>query len=398
MQRVTLLGLVVLPAALACAEDPPPPPPPPPTIWNPTVTDAVTGAPIAGARVQTAGLWKETGADGTLSLELEPGPFQYRVEARGYLPIPARFTESPTVTIILEQTVKTAIELLPSARPQGPGSISGKVQLAGAPVSGALVVATAAVLGSAITDDEGSYLITGLNAGEYRVVAIKAGHTGAVRDRVTVTAATEGIDLTIAAGAAGSVKGTITGGDTRVWLAHADLGDPIPGLDVQSSGGSYVIAGVPDGRYEVRAGLELDGRTLDPDPINEDGPIEVTVAGAEVTQNLVLKSAIGGLMPTDTASAALVPSFDWSDVANADFYVIEVYDADGTSLMGGFDAAGNPRTRVLQKPVAYSGRTLTPGARYTWRVWAGENDNVIPSEFTLPAASEELGGWFDVRK
>lgn len=362
------------------------------------VLDAVTNTPIPGARVQVAGKWQAASAAGTLQAELDPGILSYRAEAAGYLFAPEPFTATPTVALPANLTTTTTISLWPSRALSGPGSIAGRVTVDGAPVAGALVVATSAVEGYAYTDDDGQYLITRLNAGEYRVKAWKAGHEGVEKTRVMVNAASEGVDLTMTVGAPGSVTGAVTGGTTKVWLTHPTTHQPIPGLATDAAGGAYSIGGVPAGTYRVRAGLENDGRSLDPDPIHEDGPIEVTVAAAAVTQNLALLPAIAGLSPTETASAARTPAFNWSSVPNADFYVLEVYDLDGVSLTGGFDATGNPRTRILQRPFTYNGPALTPGSRYRWRVWAGENDPVVASEFKLIAASEELYGVFVVRR
>lgn len=362
------------------------------------VTHAVTQSPVAGARVQAAGKWQATAADGTFSSEVEPGILSYRVEAPGFHFVPEAFTATPTVAIPANLTTTTQVVLWPSQARSGPGSIAGQLTQDGAPVAGALVVATSAIEGFGYTDDEGRYLITQLNAGEYRVRAFLAGRVGTEKTRVAVSGATEGVDLVMAGAPAGSVGGMVSGGSTQVWLTHPTVGEPIPGLVGPVTQGRYLINGVAPGTYRVRAGLERDGLTLDPDPIHEDGPIEVTVADAATTQDLALLPAIQGLSPTDTASAAAIPAFDWTAVPNADFYVLELYDLDGVSLFGGFDAVGSPRTRILQKPFTYAGPALAPGVRYRWRVWAGENDAVVASEFKLIAASEERGGEIVIRR
>lgn len=362
------------------------------------VTHAITQAPLVGARVTVDGQWQQTGPDGTVSTELEPGTFSYRVEAPGFHFVPEPFTATPTVAVPANLTTTTTVALWPSLARSGPGSIAGQVTQDGAPVAGALVVATSAIEGFAYTDGEGRYLITQLNAGEYRVRAFMGGRIGTEKTRVAVSEATDGVDLVMAGTPAGSVGGAVSGGSTRVWLTHPTTGEPIPGLVAEVTGGRYILNGVAAGSYGVRAGLERDGLTLDPDPIHEYGPIEVTVADAAVTRDLTLLPAVLGLSPTDTTSAPASPSFDWTPVPNADFYVLEVFDLDGVSLSGGFDAVGSPRTRILQKPVAYTGPALAPGGRYRWRVWAGENDAVVASEFKLIAASEERGGEIIIRR
>jgi uncharacterized surface anchored protein len=145
-----------------------------------TVTDAVTGDPIEGAKVSTGccnSKYAYTNEDGEYTIEgLAAG--QYRMKAtmdgyeRGMYPGRVTVEESQQVTGV-------DFELVPNGGGSGDGSISGAVydKETGLPIADAKVMAGTCRNGrTAYTNEDGEYTITDLADGEYQVKASKDGY------------------------------------------------------------------------------------------------------------------------------------------------------------------------------------------------------------------------------
>ena len=142
-----------------------------------TITDSVTNAPIAGAKV-TAGMCGQnatTGDDGTYVIEgLAAGDYTVKAMKCGEYamkayPEPVHVADGQNVTGI-------DIALAPMGG-GGEGSISGTVydKATNAPIAGAKVMA-GGCMRSAMTADDGTYTISGLADGSYTVRAMKDGY------------------------------------------------------------------------------------------------------------------------------------------------------------------------------------------------------------------------------
>ncbi len=203
------------------------------------------------------------------------------------------------------------------------------------------------------------------------------------------------IQLEVSATEGTSIQGQLSGesGKTRVVLVEPQTQTEIPGLEVEAAfGGAYQITGVPDGRFQILAGLEADGRVLNAQRALESGPPIAEVAGAALTIDLETQPAVRRLQTDSSAGLTL----SWTALPEAEFYVVELFDAVGQNLWGGFDVSGNPRFRVLvpDTQVPYDGPALSPGALHRFRVYAAIRDPLVPSRFELIGASEPLEGWF----
>jgi hypothetical protein len=391
--------LSILLFGLSCS-DPPPDPPPPPTILRATVIDAIDGAPISGARVLLIeqGTWHELDA-GTLEVTLESGTYRYRAEAPGHRAEPRPFRPFAEVEVLSAKTTELEIQLWPIDVPGGDGAIAGKVSGSSGPASGALVVATGTRIRSTYTDASGDYVLGDLPPDLYSVTAHLAGFQSSVRNGVNVTGGkVEGVDLELAPSgfvAGGRIRsGT---GETRVYLVHPDVLEPIPGLYVDTNLSSvWQMTNVPPGEYRADTALELDdGWVLDYERVLREGPPLVTVSETSSgTLDLFASPSIRRIEPAKSATVSATPVLSWRAIDDADFYVVEVTDESGRTLFGGFDAGGNPRIRVLPPDVSvtYAGETLEQGARYEWRVFAGKRDPLNPTAFDVIAASEALEG------
>lgn len=149
-----------------------------------TVTDKATGDPVKNATitVEPGGRQVVTKEDGTFTTRLAPGTYTVKVTAFGYE------TESVTDVQVSEGSFATADVAL-TARPTGQISGTATLELSGGKMPGV----TVRVLGvptdlSAQTGTDGTYTITGVPEGTYRVAATHPMYRGSDPVEVTVTA------------------------------------------------------------------------------------------------------------------------------------------------------------------------------------------------------------------
>ncbi|HEX5498709.1 MAG TPA: carboxypeptidase-like regulatory domain-containing protein, partial [Thermomicrobiales bacterium] len=235
------------------------------------------GSPIAGAFVGAdsltccGGSSATTAADGTYTITaLAPGSYRVRASAAG---LPQRYynntydVNTAQVVSASDGTTTSGIDI--TLEPGG--SISGVIRdHDGSPIAGARVEADDTACcgtGSATSAVDGTYTISGLAPGAYRVEASAAGLPGRYYNNTydinvaqLVDAATgvttTGIDITLEPG--GSISGVI----------RDSIGNPIAGANVQAQGavvccpygsattaadGTYTITGLSAGSYHVNA-------------------------------------------------------------------------------------------------------------------------------------------------
>ncbi len=146
------------------------------------VTDSLTGNPIPNARVTACGPscgWAITNENGEYIIEnLIPG--EYRVTANAMNYFPKRYPEMVTVSPN-QNTPNIDFQLVRRFMPppRGTGSISGVVldSLTNQPIANAQVVAMLLlgrrprIIGRAITNENGEYIIENLPTGDYIVIA-----------------------------------------------------------------------------------------------------------------------------------------------------------------------------------------------------------------------------------
>jgi subtilisin family serine protease len=154
------------------------------------VTDADTGEPIAGARVEVAGPSDRraiTGADGTYELRLPVGDYDVEVSAFGY----GSATAAATVTEGATTTLDVALQSVPSH------TVSGTVvDDDGAPVGGATVRIVGTPLPEVVTGADGGYTIPDVPEGEYEMV-VDAGGCLAAQTVTLVVDGDETVDVTL---------------------------------------------------------------------------------------------------------------------------------------------------------------------------------------------------------
>ncbi len=139
------------------------------------------------------------------------------------------------------------------------GQISGTVLgPTGQPVAGVTVAASlgGGAGGAAVTGNDGTYLITGLDAGTYTLVARTSGFTRQTLNNIVVhsDSTTDHVNISLAIG--GTLQGTVTGLGTGIPAPFA-LVTLLNGTTVVTAGqadasGHFVIADIAPGSYTVK--------------------------------------------------------------------------------------------------------------------------------------------------
>lgn len=139
-----------------------------------TLVVTVTGTsdvPISNAQVvlQGTALAGDTNNTGTLTfLNVTAQTYQVDVQAVGYLP------QVVSATVLYGETKSVTINLLPAT---GSGSISGKVSSTAIGLAGATISYSGPLRGIITTNNNGDYRIQDVPAGQYTLIASKAGYT-----------------------------------------------------------------------------------------------------------------------------------------------------------------------------------------------------------------------------
>ena len=404
------------------------------------VSDAVGGAPLAGARVIARGadgspasdvaLSDESGryavvvvaprsADGTVAATAQ---WTLGVSAQGYEPFPAG--PRPALPIAGSQqgssgtieTPTTDVAHVPLRHPEHRAlQISGSIS---APQAGGTLVVAEGGEGPAaygIASRSGQYVIFNVPSGTFELAGYKQGlqlERVAVdtRDGSVSDTALDAIEAPL-----GQVSGSVNivnapgGSATSVVLVPASVFDerlergPIPlglrapGLpDSPSVSGAFQFEDVPLGDYVVLAAFENDALVRDPDTSIAGTTLQhVTVASGEsvamgssfkITEHLAILGP--GAETPEHVSGPL--SFRWSDDSSEDRYEIELYTALGDRVWENRAVlAGHGGSEVA---VTYDGPELTAGMVYQFRVKSFRDHN---GGTTAISASEDLRGVFD---
>jgi hypothetical protein len=354
-----------------------------------TVTDALTGNPVAGATVSYPGTSTLTNSSGAYSLLKAPlGSYQLSFDAPGYT------SQSETVTVNPAATTTQGESLAPLA-----GSVSGVVTDAssGSLLEGATVSYSG---GQAVTDSAGAYNLGAMAEGTYSVDVSASGYA---TQTVSVTvgpgqAATKNVAL-VPVGV-GTVGGQVTDAATGSPVAGATV-SYLGGTTTTDSSGMYSLSSLPDGNTTVNAAksgytgqsavvVVTTGNTTEQDfalaplPGSIGGTVTDSVTGRPISGAAVSYS--GGATTTNASGAyslSAVPEGSYAVSVSATGYngqSKQVSVAPGADVVQGFAlvplpgtvagtvsdvATGTPLTGAT---VSYSGgQTTTDGAgRYSF--------------------------------
>ena len=394
-------------------------PPPPTIVISGTITSAADSTILIGnAQVSLLNIQTQqnevdpvySNAAGLYTFTVPPGSYEVRVAAQGYEPSPPNGIAGIPVTDT--STYDVALEALaPGAYGSLDLSLVGYIE-----TDGALVILTDPVTGdsytgvTSIAGDVTMYNIPVL-AVAYDITVKSLGHD-TYTSLASVTfidgAVTTINDITLAAITGFNVSGTVTflgvnNGEVDVSLTDMVTGAVIPGTNVNTLGTNYSISSVAPGDYYIRATYKIDGFVVDPDAIVKFGEPKVTVVAADVTDgNINVTGAVTLTSPVVPADGSpvevdtLTPTLVWTAYASTSDYVVEVRDANGNVVWGGFDGSLNKVVNPTATSILYAGTPLENGKIYRWKIYASKDANSATPPWSLISASEEAQGIFKV--
>ena len=383
------------------------------------VTDGDSAEPLAAVRVvlfdantnQPASPVITTLADGTFSFSLPGGSYYLRLSRQGYNEVPARGVTGLAFTITNDQTITRDVEMF-QHNIADLGSISGRISGDIADPSGALVVIENGTIGySTVSDVDGTYVIYNVPAGNYSIRPWRAGMDAPEKGTtITANAETSDVNFTVADDVLTQVSGSVTflatsNKEVDVSLTHPVTGEAIPGLGTTTSSQNYEISNVPYAIYLARASYANDGIVMDPDWIVKNGEPFVTVQGGPAVRDFSVTGSANLVSPTNEASSTIpvavsaTPTFTWEAYPSSTDYVIEVTDANGQLIWGGFNEARTEKNIVIlasQTSIVYNSdglatQELVSGRNYRWRIYASKDANNA-SGWILISSSEEQRG------
>ena len=402
-------------------------------VLNFKYSGPVTGAIIQavdpnGVAVGTSGKSNTGGAfDLTVSATRDEkgkpveGTYTLRVQASGYEPFPTpvrpalpvyAVSATGSVDHLVIKGSQTTIKLIPVAgNPNLLASISGTIR-ADHP-AGVLVVAEGAAKSfPGYSGSQGEYTIFNVDAGSYTVSGYAAG-LQLYPASVTVSAGQKktGVNLAELDKPLNSVTGSVQivnapgGARTSVVLAvestfveNAARGEVPPGLRAGDVTGSFLIEGVPDGRYVVLAAFENDGLVRDPDQtIGGTGLVRIEVPDpvdgitVTITSGFKVTEALAVIEPGAEGPEAItspVPVFKWADDSSEDGYEISVYDTYGNQI---WSTEIGPVSGAASVEVTYAGPLLEEGMFYQFKA---ASFRVKKGTRTLISTTEDLRGVF----
>jgi hypothetical protein len=359
-----------------------------------TVTDRVTLAPIANARVtvyasdgSTAGQ-ASTRADGSYTVAVRPGGLRVVVDdpagnyAATYVPDAESFSAEPIVAAAVGQTVTLNATLVRAGHLSGriSDAVSGNA-LAG--ITAAAYNADGTIRAFAITDAAGAYSIV-VPAGDYRLgtfdasltyvprfYANQSSFTGATLVHANADQTTAGFDFSLTKGA--RISGHVTSRALATPLAAIsvgayDLGGRLLASTNTDLAGGYTLLLPPatvkllafDAALQFATAYYLDAATFD-----STQPLSLS-EGQSLTADFAMSEGgrIGGIVIVASTFAPL-----------PNLHVI-VYDATFRTIAEAVTDSGGA-FRVVVPPGAYLLAATDPASRYTALFYGGGTGSTV---------------------
>jgi hypothetical protein len=259
------------------------------------VTDAATGAPLAGASVTVAGQTAVTGADGRYSIGgLAAGTLPVQVSAAGYT--------ARGLALVLDGIAEfnlPPISLSKDAPPGTTGTVSGIVtaKVGGAPLAGVTVTVSGSASMSATTGADGSYRLDGIAPGAVTVSATRSGYVGAGGTASVQAGQTILFSPQLDALQTPGVRAVVVDSVSHQPLAQVSA--TLDALTVLSdAGGGLLFATVPSGNHTLT--LAAAGYLTRRMPVQTDGATPLDLKVIELARTSVLMPLAGKV--TDQAS------------------------------------------------------------------------------------------------
>jgi hypothetical protein len=145
---------------------------------------------------------------------------------------------------------------------------------------------------------------------------------------------------------------------------------------------------------------------MDPQQFAQNGDPIINVTGNPITYDIDITNSVSLISPTNDAteripvSANNSPTFSWTPFEDASEYVIEVSDAYGNVIWGGFGDNWSSKNIVIpatQTSITFNSdgnatANLESGEVYRWRIFASKDNIESPIGWELISMSEDYVG------
>jgi hypothetical protein len=349
------------------------------------------------------------------------GDVTLRADAAGFQTFPGGIRQALPIDVsapvdedgmLVVETAATDIGLI--ALPSGSGNnvIFGNVEIP-SDSTGVLVVAETSGASAegftAIADREGVYRIFNLPDGAFTVLGYAQGANYGAQDASVSGGQDVQVDLSLASDAPGTVTGSVQivnpgagKGTSYILVVESTFdetlarGETPPGLRAPEgtelvSSGSWVIEGVPAGKYKVLGAFENDRLVRDPDSSQGNTEIvrvEVTAGQSVEAPSFKITGSLDVISPGAEGPEEVTgtPVFSWVDDSSEASYRLDVFDTFGEI----FWTVPVPGSSGSNPKVIYEGRALESGMFYQFRVTSFDGkDPPVPLSMT-----EDLKGVF----
>jgi hypothetical protein len=378
---------------------------------SPASTVATTG-PAGDYEIRVA---RQRDVDGNPS----GGDVTLRADAAGFQSFPGGIRQALPIDVsdpldedgvLVVENAATDIGLIGLPSGSGTNVIFGNVEVPN-DSTGVLVVAEASGSSAqgftAIADREGVYRIFNVPDGAFSVLGYAQGANFVPQDASVSGGQEMRVDLSLSSDVPGTVTGSVQivnpgagKGTSYILVVESTFeetlarGETPPGLRAPEgtelvSSGSWVIEGVPAGKYKVLGAFENDRLVRDPDfgqGNTEIVRVEVVAGQSVEAPSFKITGSLDVIMPGAEGPEEVTgtPVFSWVDDSGEDRYHIDVFDTFGEiiwshSIPG--ESSSNPE-------VTYEGPALESGMFYQFRVTSFDG-NERPLSMT-----EDLKGVF----
>lgn len=288
-----------------------------------SIINSSTGLPITGVMIEVRIVDLNgntitttfTDLDGQYEVNnLTPGSYGVLASAPDFQ------TNSATVMLLPGETTVANVTLTPD-----PGAIIGTItDTGGNPLSNVLIRVvddTGFLVGTVLTDSNGTYVFNGLAPGNYTVTAIADGFQSASTGAIVQSNETTIVDQSLVSNP-GSIAGTVTPVvDGTLLTLTTSNGVPI-GTSLADSNGNFQFDNLQPGQYIVTATAPN---------------YQTSTAGATVVSDQTTAVSIT-IVPNPAEVGGVITDTSGSPVTNA---TIQVIDVNGTVLQtGGTDQSG----------------------------------------------------------
>ncbi|MBW2376975.1 MAG: hypothetical protein JRF55_13485 [Deltaproteobacteria bacterium] len=335
------------------------------------------------------------------------GDVTLRADAAGFQTFPGGIRQALPIDVsapvdedgmLVVETAATDVGLIALTSGSGTNVIFGNVDVP-SDSTGVLVVAetsgSSAEGFTAIADREGVYRIFNLPDGAFTVLGYAQGANYGAQDASVSGGQEVRVDLSLASDAPGTVTTSYILVVESTFDETLARGETPPGLRAPEgtelvSSGSWVIEGVPAGKYKVLGAFENDRLVRDPDfgqGNTEIVRVEVTDGQSVEAPSFKITGSLDVISPGAEGPEEVTgtPVFSWVDDSGEDRYHIVVFDTFGELIWSDPDIPGSSGS---DPEVMYGGPALESGMFYQFRVTSFDgNDRPL-------SMTEDLKGVF----